>query len=157
MKERLIVYYSRTGLTRHVAEQLAPMLDADVEEIREAKDRSGPLGWISAGKDATLRHQAELTSTHSVEGRKMVIIGMPVWAFSPPPAIRTYLAKMPLAGKTVCAFCTSGGSGGDKTLEEVASLVPGGLAARLSLTRVSPKDATLIPRLQEWAKKVVST
>ncbi|MGD0901166.1 MAG: flavodoxin [Thermoguttaceae bacterium] len=37
MKPIVIAYYSRTGVTRKVAGQLAALLDADLEEIREAK------------------------------------------------------------------------------------------------------------------------
>ena len=48
VKQIVVAYYSRTGGTRKVAEQLAAILDADLEEIREAKDRSGVLGLLSA-------------------------------------------------------------------------------------------------------------
>ena len=106
MKPIVIVYYSRTGVTREVAEQLAALLDADLEEIREAKDRSGALGLLSAAWDSTLKREANLTSKHSVEGRKTVVIGTPLWGFKPPPAVRSYLKKVNLAGKKVCAFCT---------------------------------------------------
>jgi len=152
VKEIVIAYYSRTGVTRKVAEQLAALLDADLEEIREAKDRSGVLGWLGAGKDSTLKREAELTSEHSVEGRKTVVVGMPVWGFKPPPAVRSYLKKVNLAGKKVCAFCTFDGSGGDRTLEAVAELVPGGLAARLPLKKPAA-DPNLGATLKEWAKQ----
>ena len=153
MKSTVIAYYSRTGVTRRVTGQLAALLDADIEEIREAKDRSGVLGWLGAGKDSTLKREADLISEHNVEGRKTVIIGMPVWGFKPPPAVRSYLKKVNLAGKKVCAFCTYDGSGGDRTLEAVADLIPGGLSARLPLKKPAA-DPNLAAILKEWAKLV---
>ncbi len=153
MKQIVIAYYSRTGVTRNVAEQLAALLDADLEEIREAKNRSGVLGLLGAGRDSTLKREAELTSEHNVEGRKTVVVGMPLWVFKPPPAVRSYLKKVSLAGKKVCAFCTFYGSGGGRALEAVAELVPGGLAARLPLKKPA-SNPNLAATLKEWAKQV---
>jgi flavodoxin len=153
MKPTVIVYYSRTGVTRTVAGQLAALLDADLEEIREAKDRSGALGWVGAQMDWMFKRDATLTSEHNVAGRKTVVIGMPVWGFKPPPALRNYLKKVNLTGKKVCAFCTYDGTGGDRTLEAVAGLVPGGLAARLPLKKPAA-DPNLAATLKEWVKQI---
>jgi len=40
----LVVYYSRTGNARFVAETIAAEIGADVEEVVDMKKRSGPLG-----------------------------------------------------------------------------------------------------------------
>jgi flavodoxin len=153
MKPTVIAYYSRTGVTRKVAEQLAALLDADLEEIREAKDRSGVLGWLSAAWDSTLKREADLTSEHNVAGRKTVVIGMPIWGLKPPPAVRSYLKKVDLAGKKVCAYCVCLATGGGRTLDAVAQRVPGGLAARLPLKKPAA-DPNLAAILKEWAKQV---
>jgi flavodoxin len=153
MKPTVIAYYSRTGVTRKVAEQLAALLDADLEEIREAKDRSGVLGWLSAAWDSTLTREADLTSEHNVAGRKTVVIGMPIWGLKPPPAVRSYLKKVDLAGKKVCAYCVCLATGGGRTLDAVAQRVPGGLAARLPLKKPAA-DPNLAAILKEWAKQV---
>ena len=42
----LIVFYSRTGNTKTVAEALRETFDADLQEIRDLKDRSGISGFI---------------------------------------------------------------------------------------------------------------
>ncbi len=153
MKQIVVAYYSRTGGTRKVAEQLAAILDADLEEIREAKDRSGPVGLLSAAWDSTLKREADLASGHSVEGRKTVVIATPIWAFRPPPAVRSYLSKVNLAGKKVCAVSTCFALGGDRVLDAVAAMVPGGLAARLALKRPAAQP-NLAATLKEWAKQV---
>jgi flavodoxin len=154
MSDILVVYYSRSGKTRLVAQKLAEILAADLEEITEKTDRSGPMGYLLAGRDTVLNHPAELTSRHSVEGKKVVVIGMPVWAFAPPPAIRAYLSAVDLTGKKVCGFATMDGSGADHTLKKLAQLVPGGLAERLPLKRPRPDDPTLILTLTQWAARI---
>ena len=154
MNPIVVVYYSRTGVTRHVAERLASILNADIEEIREAANRAGPLGYIKAGYDAVKHKEAVLVSQHTVEGRKTVVLGMPVWGANPPPAIRTYLKMVNLAGAKVCGFATMGGSGAEKTLDRVAELVPNGLALRLPLKRPKVRDAELEATLREWAGKI---
>ena len=156
MKQTVVAYYSRTGVTRKVAEQLAALLDADLEEIREAKDRSGVLGLLGAGRDSTLKREAELTSEHNVEGRKTVVIGMPIWGFRPPPAVRSYLKKVNLAGKKVCAFCTFYGSGGGRALDAVAATGPRrpGRAAASQETRRQPEPRRDAQGMGETGRRV---
>ena len=154
MTETLIVYYSRTGRTRMVAEKLGALLGADVEEIREAKKRSGLLGAFGAGKDTVLDRPAELTAAPSAEGRRTVVVGMPVWADKPPPAVRAYLEAVDLAGKAVCAFCTHGGGGGKKCFAALSSLLPAPPAETAEFKRPKPDDADLAARLSQWAEKV---
>ncbi|MCD6377573.1 MAG: flavodoxin family protein, partial [Planctomycetes bacterium] len=59
MDKILIVYYSRSGTTRMVAEKLAKLLEADIEEIRERKERAGTLGFFIGIKDSILDKPAE--------------------------------------------------------------------------------------------------
>jgi FMN-dependent NADH-azoreductase len=111
------------------------------------------LGWLSAALDTTLKRDADLTSEHNVEGRKTVVIGTPLWGLKPPPAVRSYLRKVNLSGKKVCAYCTYLCTGGDRTLNAVAAKIPGGLAARLRLRRPAA-NPNLPAILKEWAAKI---
>jgi hypothetical protein len=154
MNPIVVVYYSRTGVTRHVAERLASILKADLEEIRETVDRSGLIGYIKAGRDAIRRKEAILITRHSAEGRKIIVLGMPVWGFNPPPAIRAYVKETLSEGARICGFATMNGSGAEKTLDKVAGLLPGGLASRLCLKRPKAGDAALETRLREWAAEI---
>ena len=56
----LVVFYSRTGATKQVAEALAESLNCDSEELIDTKKRGGPLGFLSAGKDAKAKKLTKL-------------------------------------------------------------------------------------------------
>jgi len=54
----LVVFFSRTGTTRGVAEGIARATGADLEELREARSRLGILGWLRSGYEGTYRRPA---------------------------------------------------------------------------------------------------
>lgn len=154
MNDIVVVYYSRTGKTRLVAEKFTALLGADIEEIREAKNRSGKMGFLAGCKDTLFRKPAELAGTHSVVGRTTVIIGMPVWTGHVPPAVRAYLAAVDLAGKKVFGFCTYDGGGGKGTFKELNNLVPGGLVDTFQWKKPKEGDAKLDDAMAEFARHV---
>ncbi len=59
----LVVYYSRTGNTKFVAEEVTAELGADMEEIIDLKNREGKLGWLSSSRDATGNRQTKIEET----------------------------------------------------------------------------------------------
>ncbi|RPI63722.1 MAG: hypothetical protein EHM48_01990 [Planctomycetaceae bacterium] len=119
----LIVFYSRSGCTRNVAESLAAKLGADTEEIIDTKNRAGALGYIAAGKDAALKKPADIQpTTKNPADYDMVIIGTPVWAFTVACAVRTWMTQHAADIKQTAFFCTMGGSGDDRTFNEMEKL-----------------------------------
>ena len=106
--KRLVVYYSRTGNARFVAETIAAEIGADVEEIVDQKNRSGPIGWLNAGKDARKGSETDIAPIKkSPDDYDLIVVGTPNWASRITPAILTYLKKNSLADKKVAAFVGS--------------------------------------------------
>ena len=60
----LVVYYSRTGNTKHVAEMIAGALKADLEELVDKRGREGFLGYLRSGRDAIRDKTTELKSLY---------------------------------------------------------------------------------------------
>ena len=56
----LVVFYSRTGNTKRIAEDISKTLNADIEELYDAKGRKGITGWLVSGMDARLKRKANL-------------------------------------------------------------------------------------------------
>lgn len=123
----LITYYSRTGNTKKIAEQIKKILKSDIDEIIDLKSRKGILGFITGGFSAALRRQTKIKYNKTPEKYKTLIIGTPVWAGNMTPAIRTYLIQNKSKIKNTAFFCTCGGQQ-NKTFNELAKLTKKPLA-----------------------------
>ena len=139
----LVVYYSRSGNTRKVADEIATVLKADEEELQDGKSRKGPVAFILAGREAMHKTTVTLQPlSHDPATYDMVVVGSPVWAGTVCSPVRTFLAKNRGKLKQVAWFCTSGGedpAGAQKTfaaMTEESGLTP---KATLGLGRVSVK------------------
>lgn len=116
----LVVYYSRTGNTKKIGDEIAKKLKADSEEIIDLKDRKRFIvGWLISGKDATTENTTEIKFKKDPSKYDLVIIGGPVWAWTITPAIRKYLSTNKL--KKVAFFATCGSQFG-KTFGEMEKL-----------------------------------
>ena len=79
----LCVYYSRTGNTEKLMEEIAGELGCEKVRLSDGVDRSGLLGWLRSGMQAMARHvpQVDKPETELPLGEyDLVIIGTPVWA-----------------------------------------------------------------------------
>ncbi len=123
MPRTLVVYYSRTGTTQKVAEQIADALGCEIEALVGAKSRTGGVGWMSAAKDAAMRRATEIKPvSHDPAEYELVVIGTPVWAFTMSCAVRTYLQQHRDRLPDVAFFLTTGGSGIKGTFEHMQEL-----------------------------------
>jgi NAD(P)H-dependent FMN reductase len=115
MPKTLIVYHSRTGYTRRVAQALARRLAADLEEI--------------AGLAPALRPARRNPAAYD-----LVVIGTPVWFWSLSSPVRSWLEANPLRGKQFAFFCTMGSSGSSCVFSTMKQLAGGNPVATLALT-----------------------
>jgi flavodoxin len=154
----LVVYYSRTGNTKSVAEKIAGELGAEIEEVVDKKKRSGVLGFLSGGKDATVGSKTKIAETRKNPGDfDLIVVGTPIWSSSPTPAIRTYLSKHDLAGKKVAVFCTSEGSGTDKAKAKIKALIPNGDSVEILVLLKPNKDKVDTDnKIVEWCGRLKS-
>ena len=90
----LVLFYSRTGNTGKIANEIAVKLNSDIEEIFDKKNRKGIFGYLAAAKDAATKKFTQIEEVKKdLSQYDLVIIGTPVWAWGMAPAIRTYLSK----------------------------------------------------------------
>ncbi len=122
-KKTLVVFYSRTGHTKQIAQDLAKLLDADTEQVVDKKDRSGAMGYLVAGKDASGEKLAEIETVKlNPASYDLVVIGTPVWAWNMTPAIRTYITNNKDSLKAVAFFTAAGGTKPDKIIKKLEEL-----------------------------------
>lgn len=124
----LIIYYSRTGNTKRIAQELATLLPADIEKIIESEPREGFINWLRAGKDAMQKKISIIAPIKSNIGEyDLLIIGSPVWAFTVPPPIRSFLTQYRSEIKRVAFFATMGGRGDKRAflhMQEICAKMP---------------------------------
>lgn len=134
MKSCLVVYYSRTGITQEVAQRIAAGCACDVEPIRDTRPRDGVGGYLRSCYDALARKTPPIAPTaRNPADYELVILGAPVWMGRLGAPMRSYLRAHAGRLPQVAAFCTMGGSGGDRALDEIAALCGKPLVARMAL------------------------
>jgi len=120
----LVVYYSRSGHTKMVAEEISNALKCDIEPIIDTKSRKGIIGWLSAGKDATLGDTTKIKEIlKDVSSYDLVIIGGPVWSWNISPAVRTFMLQYMEQLKNAAFFCTEDGGGAKRSFRNLAALL----------------------------------
>ncbi len=103
----LIIVYSRTGKSMLVAQTLKTRLAADLLAIKDQKDRSGFLGYCSAGYDAFFdRHTQIEPQTADVSQYEHLIIVSPIWNWKLSTPIHTFLDRHRFDGKQVVMVTT---------------------------------------------------
>lgn len=118
MKKTLVIYFSATGVTKAAAQKLAKEFNADLYEITpEQPYTAADLDWRDKQSRSTLEMK-DKSSRPAIKGRceniaqyDTVWIGFPVWWYTAPTIVNTFIEAHDLSGKTINVFATSGGSG----------------------------------------------
>ena len=116
----LVVYYSRTNITKKLAEDIAKNTNADLEEIKPKVNYQGKLGYAKAIKDAVSAKIIELENLkYSPEDYDVVYVGGPVWASKAANPMISYLKANENKFKNVKFFLTAGSSGFDSSFKQL--------------------------------------
>lgn len=117
-KKILVAYFSASGTTARAAEEIAAAVGGDLFEIRPARPYTKQdLDWT----DKRSRSSVEMTDPASrpalaehlpdMDGYDAVLLGFPIWWYTEPRIVDTFLESADFAGKMLIPFATSGGSG----------------------------------------------
>src|ERR1041384_1336055 len=88
----LVVFFSRTGTTRALAEAIARATGGDLEELRESRSRQGIWGWLRSGYEGTYRRSTEpLPLAQNPQDYDLVFVGSPTWNKSLASPVRGFL------------------------------------------------------------------
>ena len=150
----LVIYYTRTGNSKFAAETIAAELGADVEEVVDLKNRQGKLAYMSCGRDAMTGKETEIAQTaKNPADYDLVVIAQPVWAWSPTPAIRTYVNKNDLSGKKVALFF--GGENLKHAVEKTKALMPNStFVGELAVEEPLEHKEEAKRKIAEWCEKL---
>ena len=116
----LVVYYSASGNTKRVAEDIAETAGGDLFEITPTEPyTSDDLNWTNSDSRVSREHDDEslrdvpLTTTEveNWDDYDTVFIGYPIWWGIAAWPVDNFVKENDFTGKTVIPFCTAASSG----------------------------------------------
>ena len=155
MSKKLVAYFSASGVTESAAKTLAKTIGADLYEIKpETPYSNADLDW----RDKNSRSSVEMNNPDSrpkiadknanIGEYDTIFVGFPIWWYTAPTIIKTFLESYDFSGKTIVPFATSGGSGMGKTAEDLQKTVT--LAKVKSGKMLNGRLSA--DKLKEWAE-----
>ena len=151
----LIAYYSLSGNTKEIAQQIQKETNGDLfsielktpypsdydEQTKKAKEE------LNNGTLPPLKSKVENIADYDI-----VFIGTPVWWGTASTPVRTFVSENDLTGKKVIPFITHGGGGKDKTVTDLTSLCKGCDVEQNSYVTYGRTGKNL----SSWIKEVMS-
>jgi flavodoxin len=123
----LVVYFSKTGNTREIANQLHKIVGGDIFEIQAVKsypDDYEELKTVAKEELASKFKPPLKTKIDNIGSYDLVFIGYPIWWGTFPAPVKTFLSEYDLSGKTIVPFCTHEGSGLGQSIADISELCP---------------------------------
>jgi flavodoxin len=123
----LVAFFSHSGNTREIANQIHEKVGGDIFEIKP--ETAYPASYDSVVEQAKKGIQtgycpALKTKIKNIENYDTVFVGTPNWWSTIAPPIATFLKSYDLSSKTVVPFCTHGGGGFGHIERDVVKLCP---------------------------------
>lgn len=155
MSNKLVAYFSATGVTKKLAEKLALAIEADIFEIvPEQPYTKADINW----KNPVSRCNKEKMGKKDVPVKDVVpgmdaydtiYLGFPIWYWGAPNVINTFVKQYDLSGKKLFLFATSDSSSIGKTAEKLMPFLSDG--AEIVDAKVMNDDPSEA-QLKEWAR-----
>ena len=150
----LVTYFSASGSTRKVATKLSEAIGATLLEIKPAQKYTGrDLNWNDKHSRSTLEmndraSRPAMAENIDVANYNTIFIGFPIWWYTAPRIINTFLESGDFSGKKIILFATSGGSGLGDTAADLKVSAPNAefISGKIFKSTVS------VDELKAWAK-----
>lgn len=130
----LVAYFSATGNTKTVAEQIADVTGGELYEIEPAEPyTSEDLDYNNDDCRANLEMNDDTArpeiagAIENIEQYDTIYLGYPIWWGNAPRIMNTFVETYDLSGKTVVPFCTSGGNGISTSVDTLQKLAGDGI------------------------------
>ena len=108
MSKKLVAYFSASGITAKVAEDLADAIGADIFEIRpEVPYTKADLNWMDKKSRSTIEmsnpdsRPAIAAKRDNMDEYDTIFVGFPIWWYVAPTIINTFLESYDLKNKTI--------------------------------------------------------
>ena len=129
--KKLVTYFSASGVTAEKGQALAKAIGATVHEIVPAERYTADdLNWTNKKSRSSVEMADEksrpalLKKTTDLAAYDTIYIGFPIWWYTAPHIINTFIESNDLAGKRILLFATSEGSNIQKALDDLRAAYP---------------------------------
>ena len=144
-KKALVVYFSHSGNTRELANQIQKSVGGDIVEIQAVTPYPGDYDTVV--KQAKLEvdsgfKPAIKTKIDNIKSYDVIFVGSPNWWSTIAPPVATFLTENDLSGKTIVPFITHAGSGLGRSVADIKKLCP---------------QSTILEGLAVWGRDVGSS
>lgn len=126
MSKVLVSYFSASGVTKSIAEKIASAVGGDLFEIEPVERYTDEdLDWTNKQSRSTIEMNDKsfrppvLNKVSNIDEYDTVVIGFPVWWYTAPTIINTFIEENNLSGKNAYVFVTSGGSGWEGSFNDL--------------------------------------
>lgn len=155
-KKILVAYFSHSGNTREIANQIHEKIGGDIFEIVTVNQYPTDYDAVvdQAKQEQEDNYRPELaTEIENMDSYDVVFVGYPNWWGTMPMPVFAFLEEYDFSGKTIIPFCTHEGSGLGRSVEDITELCPqstilDGLAVRGSSVETAQDDVS------EWLHEI---
>ncbi len=153
-KKVLVVYFSKTGNTKYVANLIKEKTNADIFEVKAIREYSDDYYTLTEEAKEELNKNARpelVNKISNIDDYDIVFIGTPSWWGTMPMPMFTFIDSYDFSNKIIIPFVTHEGSGLGRNASDIKSLAPNAkllkdLAIRGSSVRTSSAEGDIT----EW-------
>jgi flavodoxin len=152
----LVAYFSHSGNTREVAEQIHKNVGGDIFEIKAATPYPDDYDAVvkQAKQELASGYRPALKATiENIRSYDVVFIGYPNWCGTIPAPVATLLSEGDFTGKTIAPFCTHEGGGPGRSVSDISKLCP--KSTILEIIAIRGREVTSAQNeVSGWLRKV---
>jgi flavodoxin len=155
-KKILVAYFSYSGNTREIANQIHKNAGGDIFEIQSVTKYPDDYDAVvqQARQELKSGHKPALKiKVENIKPYEMVFIGYPNWCGTIPAPVRVFLSEYDFSGKTIAPFCTHEGSGLGRSAMDISKFCP--KSTLLEGVAIRGRDVkTAQNEVVEWLRKI---
>lgn len=152
----LILYYSLSGNTKALAENMQKLVGGDIAEIKTVQPYPEDFHAVveQAREERRTGYLPPIQPiAKDLEAYDTIYLGYPIWGSTIPQPLATFLSQNRLAGKTIVPFCTHDGYGVGRSFQAIAEYCPDAkLLDGFNIVGADVKTAE--DQLSAWLKKI---
>ena len=150
-KKTAVIYFSRSGVTKGLVEKF-PIEEGDrtielIPSVPYPKSYFKTLARAKAEIEGNVSVDLE-NAKQNLRDYERILIGFPIWFWTCPKAVTSFIKENNLKGKTIYPFCTSGGIDITEAVDEIKRTAEGAVVKKGKRFRKYSEEAVL-----EWLEQ----